>query len=49
MLKSGDLTTDVGTLLYGAEAVEAGLIDSLGTLSDALAELHRRVDEYKKQ
>ena len=49
MLKSGDLTTDIGTLLHGAEAVEAGLIDSLGTLSDALAELHRRVDEYKRQ
>jgi ATP-dependent protease ClpP protease subunit len=49
MIKSGDLTTDIGTLLHGAEAVEAGLIDSLGTLSDALAELHRRVDEYKRQ
>jgi len=47
MLKSADLTTDIGTLLYGAEAVEVGLIDSLGTLSDALSELHRRIDEKK--
>jgi ATP-dependent protease ClpP protease subunit len=34
------MATDVGTILYGREAVASGLIDSLGGLSDALACLH---------
>jgi ClpP class serine protease len=31
----------MGSVIHGAEAVEMGLIDRLGTLSDALGELHR--------
>ena len=40
MLKVGELATDVGTVIYGAEAVEIGLIDKVGGLSDALSYLH---------
>lgn len=39
MMATGNMATDVGTVLYGAEAVESGLMDQLGSLSDALAYL----------
>ena len=45
MTRTGELTQDVGSILYGQEAVECGLIDQLGGLSDALAYLHRRIRE----
>ena len=48
MMETGELATDVGTILYGKEAVAAGLIDRLGDLSDALEDLHRMIREYKK-
>lgn len=48
MMETGELATDVGTILYGKEAVAAGLIDRLGGLSDALEDLHRMIREYKK-
>ena len=40
MLATDELANDMGTVLTGREAVESGLIDSLGGLSDALAWLH---------
>ena len=48
MMKTGEMATDVGTILYGKEAVAAGLIDQLGGLSDALDALHQMIGEYKK-
>lgn len=36
MLKTGELAADVGSIIYGKEAVELGLIDRVGGLSDAL-------------
>lgn len=36
MMSTGELVTDIGTVLDGKQAVEEGLIDSLGCLSDAL-------------
>ena len=48
MMETGELATDVGTILYGKEAVAAGLIDQLGGLNDALAALHQMIGEYKK-
>ena len=48
MMETGELATDVGTILYGKEAVAAGLIDQLGGLSDALSALHQMIGEYKK-
>ncbi len=44
MTRTGELTQDVGSILYGQEAVECGLIDRLGGLADALEYLHRRID-----
>lgn len=43
MMATGEMATDVGTILYGREAVASGLIDSLGGLSDALACLHEMI------
>ena len=48
MMETGELATDVGTILYGKEAVAAGLIDQLGGLSDALDALHQMIGDYKK-
>ena len=45
MMATGEMATDVGTILYGKEAVASGLIDQLGGLSDALAALHEMIDE----
>lgn len=47
MMRTGELATDVGTIVYGKEAVDLGLIDELGGLSDALGCLHRMIDENK--
>lgn len=43
MMATGEIATDVGTILYGKEAVSSGLIDRLGGLSDALSALHRMI------
>jgi len=47
MMATGEMATDVGTILYGKEAVESGLIDDLGGLSDALECLHSMIQQYK--
>ena len=49
MMATGEIATDVGTILYGKEAVASGLIDKLGGLSDALAALHKMIDADKKK
>jgi len=49
MMKTGEMATDVGTILYGEEAVSSGLIDQLGGLSDALDALHKMIDEQKQE
>ena len=43
MMATGEMATDVGTILYGKEAVESGLIDKMGGISDALAALHKMI------
>ena len=43
MLQTGELTTDVGSVLYGEQAVELGLIHRVGTLRDALGCLHEKI------
>ena len=47
MMATGEMATDVGTILYGKEAVASGLIDKLGGLSDALEELHSMINDTK--
>lgn len=49
MMATGEMATDVGTILYGKEAVASGLIDELGSLKDALSELHRMIKVHKEQ
>lgn len=47
MLKTGEMASDVGSILYGEEAVEKGLIDQVGGLSDGLQCLYRQIQEKK--
>ena len=47
MMATGEMATDVGTILYGKEAVSSGLIDQLSGLSDALEELHAMIAKHK--
>lgn len=49
MMNTDELSSDVGTIVDGAQAVENGLIDALGTLSDALHALHEMVEKRKKE
>ena len=52
MLKTGEMAADVGSVIYGEEAVELGLIDRIGGLSDALDCLyqqHASVRQEQKQ
>lgn len=48
MLATGELVMDVGTVLDGKEAVKGGLIDSLGSLSNALNCLDKMILEKEK-
>lgn len=47
MMATGEMATDVGTILYGKEAVSSGLIDRLGGLNDALNCLHKMIEKQK--
>ena len=48
MMSTDAIANDVGTVLDGPEAVACGLIDSLGTLSDALAYLHGEIEKNEE-
>ncbi|MDY3984158.1 ClpP family protease [Dysosmobacter sp.] len=47
MLKKDDMAADVGSVLYGEEAVQKGIIDHVGGLADGLACLYRQIDQRK--
>lgn len=47
MLQTGELAADIGSVIYGEEAVALGLIDHIGGLSDALECLHGMMEERK--
>lgn len=47
MMATGEIATDVGTIVYGKEAVKSGLIDRLGGLHDALEELRKMIAATK--
>jgi ATP-dependent protease ClpP protease subunit len=49
MMATGEMATDVGTILYGKEAVASGLIDKLGGLNDALNALHKMINKSHKK
>jgi len=47
MVQTGELASDVGTILMGQETVDHGIIDRVGTLKDALASLKQKIGEAK--
>lgn len=47
MLKTGELANDVGTVLFGQEAVDHGIIDEVGGLSSALKKLNELMDKQQ--
>lgn len=48
MMATDVIANDVGSVIYGEEAVACGLIDGIGTLSDALDYLHGEIDNNNK-
>jgi hypothetical protein len=47
MLKTGELANDVGTVLFGEEAVKNGLISEVGGLSRSLEKLYSLIEQYR--
>ncbi len=47
-MNTEELVMDVGSVLDGPDAVREGLIDSLGSLSDAISCLYDMIDQYKE-
>ena len=45
MMQTGEIVMDVGTVIDGQQAVEKGLIDRLGGLSDAVEALYKLIEE----
>lgn len=45
MLRKEDMAFDVGSVIYGEEAVSLGIIDQVGGLSEGLACLYRQIRE----
>ena len=48
-MNTGELVTDVGSVLEGEDAVKEGLIDELGSLSEALRALDEMIDASKTE
>lgn len=49
MLSVGDMANDVGSVIYGNEAVALGLIERLGSLGDALEALYRMIEKKREE
>lgn len=47
MLKTGELTRDIGTTLIGSDAVEYGLINEIGGLGMAIAKLKKMIEDER--
>lgn len=47
MLDPGNISNDMGTVLFGEEAVECGLINKIGGLSDAISHINSLVESGK--
>ena len=48
MLETDEIANDIGTILFGEEAVKCGLIDGVGGLSEALDALYKMIDGKKE-
>ena len=46
-MNTDEMATDMGTVLDGEAAVNVGLIDTLGSLSDALSALHDMIEQRR--
>jgi ATP-dependent protease ClpP protease subunit len=49
MLRTGELTRDIGTNVIGADAVKYGLIDEVGGLGKALKKLNELIEKARKE
>lgn len=49
MLATDDMANDVGTILFANQAVELGMIDSMGGLSDALDKMYELIEKEGKK
>ena len=49
MLKTGEMANDVGTILFGEEAVECGLIDACGGIHDAYEKLYSLIEKKREK
>ena len=49
MMATGEMASDVGTVIYGQQAVDCGLIDRVGSLSDALTALRQMINRRKRR
>ena len=47
MMETEMLTKDIGTVLEGQEAVDAGIICEIGGISQAIAKLHELIEYHK--
>lgn len=47
MMKTDEIATDIGSIIDGRQAVEEGIIDALGGLSEATRALTEMINEYK--
>lgn len=49
MLQTDELLNDMGTILIGKQAVEYGIIDEVGGISESLKKLNELIDARKKE
>lgn len=48
MMETGEMTKDLGTILVGEDAVEAGLIDAVGGIRQALEKLYEYIEANRQ-
>ena len=49
MMSLGDMSSDVGSVVYGREAVRMGLIDRMGSISEAMDCLYGMIEGAKEE
>lgn len=49
MFETKEIANDVGTVLFGKETVEHGIIDATGNINDALKKLHNMIGENRSK
>lgn len=49
MFRTGDLARDIGSVLVGKDAVDVGLINEVGSLSQAVTKLNELINNYRQK